>query len=62
MIIEPMPPTDDRQPLDFRLKNSYLESDKSWCDRNVEAVTWFIDNHKAIRKAMKYVRAYSGNP
>lgn len=47
--IPPMPPTDERKP---GYPAGYLESDKEWFERNLEAVRWLIENQKAIRAAI----------
>jgi len=47
--IDPMPPTEDRRPDNDDRPDGYLESDRSWESNNPGAITWFIDNHRAIR-------------
>lgn len=47
IVLPPMPECDDRQP--WEKGGGYDESDNDWCRRNTVAVTWFIDNHAAIR-------------
>lgn len=52
MTLPPMPPTEDRQPWDDDKPNGYLETDLDWVERNGDALTWLIDNHKEIRAAL----------
>lgn len=52
--VPPMPETKDREPFIDVLGNDigYVEGDADWAGSNPEAVTWLIDNHAAIRKAI----------
>lgn len=51
--IPPMPRVKTRRPYDFEtFADGYMESDKDYVENNWDAVIWFLENHKKIKKVL----------
>ena len=50
MPLTKFPKVVSRQLFDDDKPNGYLESLNDWVDNNTEAVDWFSENHKELRK------------
>lgn len=51
-----IPRVQARRPYDDDRPSGYVEGDRDYMENNLDACVWFLDNHKAVRAALKEVK------